>query len=79
MPLQQVIHAVIRPGDDSGYVVECADLHAVTQGQTLDEAVANLREVVALALEDEDLADLGLAPNPVIMASLELHLLSAVA
>jgi predicted RNase H-like HicB family nuclease len=79
MPLQQIIHAIIRPGEDSGYVVECTNIHAVTQGGTLDEAVANLREVVALALEGEDLAELGLAPNPVLVASLELELLSAVA
>lgn len=38
--------------DEGGYVVECPDVKAVTQGDTLDEAISNLKEVVALALED---------------------------
>lgn len=61
---------MIRPRVEFGYVAECADLHAVTQGETLDEVADNLREVVALALEDEDLAMLGFASNPVILATL---------
>ena len=73
MKLQRTVHAIIRPGEQSGYVAECAELRAVTQGSTLDEVAANLREVVALALEDESLADIGLAPKPVIIASIELE------
>lgn len=73
MQLQHTIHAVIRPGDQSGYVAECAELHAVTQGRTLDEVAANLREVGALALDGEDLVGLGLAPDPVIVSTLELE------
>lgn len=73
MKLQRTVHAIIRPGEQSGYVAECPELRAVTQGSTLDEVAANLREVVALALEDESLADIGLAPEPVIIASIELE------
>ena len=47
--------------EENGYVVECPDVHAVTQGDTLDEAMANLQEVIALALENEDPAKYGLA------------------
>jgi len=43
----------------------------VTQGVTLEEAANNLREIVALALDGENLAELGLAPRPIIMAVLE--------
>lgn len=57
MKLQRTVQAIIRPGDQSGYVAECHELHAVTQGATLDEVAENLREVVALALEDEHLAE----------------------
>jgi predicted RNase H-like HicB family nuclease len=74
MQLQRTIHAVIRHGEESGYVAECRDLHAVTQGATLDEVASNLREVIALALDGEDLATLGLAPSPVIIATFELEL-----
>lgn len=59
--------------DSSGYVAECAELHAVTQGETLDESMSNLREVITLALEGENLAELGLAPNPTILVTLELE------
>jgi predicted RNase H-like HicB family nuclease len=66
------IKAFIYP-EDNGYVVECPDLHAVTQGDTLDEAMANLKEVVALALEDEGPAEYGLAPDPPILVTIELE------
>lgn len=58
MGLQHTIKAVIRPGDQSGYVAECLEIPVVTQGRTLDETVANLREAAALHLEDEDLDEL---------------------
>ena len=32
--LQQNIHAIIRPGDEGGYVAECLEISVVTQGQT---------------------------------------------
>jgi predicted RNase H-like HicB family nuclease len=62
--------------EDRGYVVECPDVHAVTQGDTLDEAIANLKEVVELALENEDPAEYGLVPNPSILVTIELEPLS---
>jgi len=48
MPLQHTIKAVIRPGEQSGYVAECLEVPVITQGATLDEVSANLREAVAL-------------------------------
>ena len=51
------IQAVIRHGEQSGYVAECLELAVVTQGATLDEVVQNLQEAVALHLEDEDLQE----------------------
>ncbi len=73
MRLQRTVQAVVRPGEESGYIAECHGLHAVTQGATLDEVVANLREVVALAFEGEDLAEMGLAPSPIVVVTLELE------
>ena len=69
---KQSIKAFIYREDD-GYVVECPDVHAVTQGDSLDEAVTNLKEVIALALEGEDPADYGLVPNPSILVTIELE------
>ena len=73
MRLQRTIKAVIRPGDQSGYVAECLEVPVVTQGQTLDETVSNLREAVELHMEDEDLAALGLAPNPTVVVTIEIE------
>jgi predicted RNase H-like HicB family nuclease len=57
---------------DKKYVAECMDLPVVTQGDTLDEVTSNIREAIALHLEDEDLAELGIAPDPTIVATMEL-------
>ncbi|TAK60785.1 MAG: type II toxin-antitoxin system HicB family antitoxin [Dehalococcoidia bacterium] len=70
MQLQRTVHAIIRPGEQSGYVAECPELNAVTQGTTLDDVAANLREVIALALEGDDELGLGQsAPAMVILTS----------
>ncbi len=69
--MKRIIQAFIR-SEDGGYVVECPDIHGVTQGDTLDEAITNLREVIELALEDGP-AEYGFAPNPSILATLELE------
>lgn len=71
--MQRTVRTVVRTGDEPGYVAECPALNAVTQGETLDEVAANLREVVALALEGEDLAALGFASAPVIVVTFELE------
>ena len=56
---RDTIHAVVTR-DHHAFVVDCLEVAVVTQGRTLDEALANLREAVALHLEGEDLAALGL-------------------
>ena len=70
--LQHTVEAVLRPGEQSGYVAECVELPVVTQGSTLDEVVLNLKEAVALALEGEDAAALGLVANPTVVVTMEL-------
>ena len=54
------------------YVAECLDLPVVTQGDTLDEVTANIREAIGLHLEGENLAELGLVENPAVVALMEL-------
>ncbi|HEX9654088.1 MAG TPA: type II toxin-antitoxin system HicB family antitoxin [bacterium] len=73
MKLQHTIKAVIRSGEQSGYVAECMEIPVVTQGSTLDEITRNLQEAVQLHLEGEDLSELGLAPAPTIVVTLELE------
>ncbi len=73
MRLQHTIKAVVRSGDESGYVADCVEIPVVTQGATLDETIANLHEAISLHLEGEDLAELGLAANPTIIVTMELE------
>ena len=60
---RDTIHAVIQH-DGSAYVGECLEIAVVTQGSTLDEVVGNLRDAIALHLEDEDPAMFGLSAHP---------------
>ena len=70
--LQRTIKAFVRRGE-MYYVAECFEIEVVTQGKTLDETIANLREAVALHLEGEDLAELGLLANPTLLITMELE------
>ncbi|MBI4590558.1 MAG: type II toxin-antitoxin system HicB family antitoxin [Candidatus Rokubacteria bacterium] len=70
--LRSVVHARVTPDAEGGYVATCEEIAVVTQGETLDEVIANLREAVALHLEGEDLAALGFVPEPTILVTLEL-------
>ncbi len=78
MNLSRNIHAVVFPSDGY-YVANCLEVAVVTQGVTLDETLANLREAVSLHLEDEDLAELGLASDPVLSIIMEMELRDAAA
>jgi predicted RNase H-like HicB family nuclease len=52
--------------------VDCHEIAVVTQGKTIDEALANLADAVTLHLEGEDLAALGLQGLNRIHVSYEL-------
>ena len=69
--MRHAIQVRIFRGEEK-YVAECLDLSVVTQGDTLDEVTANIREAIALHLEGENLAELGLAENPGVVAVMEL-------
>jgi len=55
------------------YVAECLDLPVVTEAPTLEELTIKIQEAISLHLEGEDLEELGLAPSPTILATLELQ------
>jgi predicted RNase H-like HicB family nuclease len=69
---RRTIHAsIVR--SETHYVAECEHLAIVTQGSTLDETLRNLKEAVELHLEGEDLEALGLAPDPVVVVTMEVQ------
>lgn len=72
---RETIHAIIQRGE-SAYVAECLEVAVVTQGKTLDEVVDNLQQALALHLEDEDLAILGLVDHPRVQLIYDVALAS---
>ncbi|MGH9784706.1 MAG: type II toxin-antitoxin system HicB family antitoxin [Terriglobia bacterium] len=70
--MKRTIQVRIFRGEQQ-YVAECLDLPVVTEAPTLDELAANIREAIALHLEGEDLAELGLADDPTVIVTLELE------
>jgi predicted RNase H-like HicB family nuclease len=44
--------AVLTPAEEGGYIALNPETGTTTQGETVEEAVANLREAIALYLEE---------------------------
>ena len=72
MKLQKSIKAVIRAGEEKGFVAECMEIPVVTQGDTLDEVAANLKEAVELFWEGEDPSEFGFIKDPNLMVTFEI-------
>ena len=71
--LQQTIKAIVRPGEESGFVAECVEVAVVTQGATIDETIHNLQAAVALHLEGEDATEFGLHDRPQLIVTMEVE------
>ena len=55
------------------YVASCVEITATTDGETLDELIQNVREMIELYLEDTDtIAEFNLIPNPRIVIIMEI-------
>ena len=67
---RDTIHSVVTESE-GWYVAECLEIAVVTQARSLDALIAGLREAVALHLEGEDPARLGLSPSPRLLLSYE--------
>lgn len=72
MPLRLAIQASLKKGNRY-YVARCSDLPVITQGETPEEAMANLEEAIAFHLEGEDMEALGLVPDPEIRVDMEVE------
>lgn len=79
--IQDTIHVRVEyfTGQDEGdvgypyYVASCDEIVAVTDGQTWNELMKNIREMLEASLEGEDtVAVYNLVPNPRIVVTMEL-------
>jgi predicted RNase H-like HicB family nuclease len=71
--MRRIIQFKIYKGENY-YIGECIDLPIATQGKTLDEVAANIKEALSLHLEGEDLSDLDLASDPSVLVNFELEM-----
>lgn len=71
--MKHIIQFHISKGENY-YVAEGVDLPIVTQAKTLDELMANIKEAAELHLSGEGAADYDLAPEPSVLANVELSL-----
>jgi predicted RNase H-like HicB family nuclease len=69
--MKKIIHFLISKGETK-YVADCFELPIVTQGETLDETVSNIKEALYLHLEDEDLESISISPSPAISINIDL-------
>ena len=67
---RDAVHAVVTESD-GWYVAECLEIAVVTQARSFDDLLANLREALALHVDGEDPARLGLSPAPRLFVSYE--------
>ena len=67
----------VQPGEQSGYVADCMDLPVVSQGATIDEAMASIREAIELHLADEDPVALGISTTAPMLTTMQLEPLRA--
>ncbi|MCY4281836.1 MAG: type II toxin-antitoxin system HicB family antitoxin [Gammaproteobacteria bacterium] len=69
-PLRSAIHVVVVESEGL-FTAECLEVAVVTQGASLDELLANLREALGLYLDGENHALLGLKSDPRLVLSFE--------
>jgi predicted RNase H-like HicB family nuclease len=72
---RDAVHAVVQR-DGTTFVAECMEVAVVTQGATLDEVTENLKQALALHLDGEDMAALGLSARPRLRILLDIPLAS---
>ena len=58
--------------DGKWYVAQCLEIEVASQGESIEQALANLREALALRLEDEPLP--AVLKEPLLIAQLEVEL-----
>lgn len=73
---RDTVHAVVTESE-GWYVAECLELAVVTQARSFDDLLLNLREALALHMDGEDPAWLGLSPAPRLLVSYEAAPLGA--
>lgn len=64
------LHAVVSESEGR-YVAECLEVAVVTQGRSLDETLANLKNALERHLDGEEPSRTGLSPAPRLVVTYE--------
>ncbi|MDO8520785.1 MAG: type II toxin-antitoxin system HicB family antitoxin [bacterium] len=70
--MKNIIQFAITKEAEGYYVASGVGHPIVTQAETLDELQENVREAVALYIENEDLSALGLSEHPATLMNIEV-------
>ena len=70
--MKKIVQVRIHKGEKY-YVAECLDLPVVSQGNSIDDAVNNIKEAIDLHLEGENLEEWGILPDFSILVNIELE------
>lgn len=63
------VTAIIRKGE-THYIGECLEIDVVTQGQTIEETLKNLKEAVALYFENVRIEDVFIPDESPLMVTI---------
>ncbi len=63
--------AIIKKGEDGYYVALCPELDVASQGKTIEEALANIKEATELYIEEMGIPE-GASSKDTIIASFEV-------
>ncbi|MDP3745874.1 MAG: hypothetical protein Q8Q88_02390 [Phenylobacterium sp.] len=69
--MKQIIQFFISKSDNY-YVAEAIDLPIITQAQTFEELISNIKEAVEVYMHDENAEEIGVANNPSLLINFEI-------
>lgn len=69
--MKQIIQFSISKSDNY-YVAEAIDLPIVTQAQTFEDLISNIKEAVEVYLHDENVEDIGVVKDPSLLVNFEI-------
>ncbi|MEK7607449.1 MAG: type II toxin-antitoxin system HicB family antitoxin [Patescibacteria group bacterium] len=70
--MSSIIQFTIKKDEDGIYCAKAVDFPIFTSAKTLPELENNIREAMALYIEDEDLASLGISAEPSLLVNFEI-------
>lgn len=69
--MKQIMQFSISKSDNY-YVAEAIDFPIVTQAQTFEELISNIKEAVEVYMHDESAEEIGVANNPSLLVNFEI-------